>query len=92
MNSVGARMLVRGMVQGVGFRYFVLRTANAFGLKGFVRNLADGSVEIGVEGDRGLIESFLQEIKTGNSFADVRDVQIEWLPFEGKYRSFEITY
>ncbi len=80
------------MVQGVGFRYFVLRTANSFGLKGFVRNLPNGGVEIAVEGDRGLIESFIKEIKIGHPFADVRDVQIEWLPFEGKFKNFDITY
>ena len=92
MNSVGAKFRVKGLVQGVGFRYFVLRLANSYGLKGVVRNLPDGRVEIEVEGDRGLVESFIQDVKTGHPYADVRDVQIEWLPFEGKFPTFEITY
>ena len=92
MNSVGVRVLVSGLVQGVGFRYFVLRLANSYGLTGTVRNLPDGRVEIVAEGDRGLIESFLQEVKTGHPYASVRDMTIEWLPFQGKFQRLEITF
>jgi acylphosphatase len=42
--------LVRGLVQGVGFRYFALRQAQALGLRGWVRNLPDGAVEVVAEG------------------------------------------
>ena len=90
--DVCAKMWVRGMVQGVGFRYFVTRAAQRMGLTGYVRNLANGQVEIEAEGERGLIEEFIQEIKTGNRWADVRDIKIEWQPYQGKYSSFDITF
>ena len=48
-----ARYVVRGRVQGVGYRYFVLRQAEELGLAGFARNLPDGSVEVIAEGARG---------------------------------------
>jgi acylphosphatase len=92
VNTVGVKVLVSGVVQGVGFRYFVLRLANSYGLKGTVRNLPDGRVEIVAEGDRNLIESFLQDVKTGHPYAVVRDMQIEWLPFQGKFQRFDISF
>ena len=46
------RYVVRGRVQGVGYRYFVLRQADALGVAGFARNRADGSVEVVAEGER----------------------------------------
>ena len=49
------RFLVRGRVQGVGFRWFVLREASALGLAGFVRNLPDGSVEVVARGSEAAI-------------------------------------
>ncbi len=92
MNSVGVKAIVSGVVQGVGFRYFVLRMANAYGLKGTVRNLPDGRVEIVAEGDRSLLESFLKDVQTRHPYADVRDVQVEWLPFQGRFNRFEIVF
>jgi len=92
MEDVGAKIWVSGLVQGVGFRFFVHRVANSLGLNGYVKNLPDGRVEIEVEGDRSLIEELIQEVKVGHRYSDVRDVKIEWKPFQGKYRSFEIAF
>ncbi|RKY83309.1 acylphosphatase [candidate division KSB1 bacterium] len=90
--DVCAKMWVHGMVQGVGFRYFVYRVAQKLGLVGYVRNLPDGRVEIEVEGKRGLIEELIKEIKVGNRWADVRDIKIDWQPYQGKYTRFDITF
>lgn len=57
--------LVRGIVQGVGFRWFVERAARSRGLGGWVRNVPDGSVELEVEGPAGEVESFLDEVRVG---------------------------
>ena len=51
-----------GSVQGVGFRFTVKRTANSFGLSGWVKNLGDGRVEAVVEGEEPALESFRQKI------------------------------
>ena len=70
-----ARYLVHGRVQGVGYRYFVLRHAEELGLAGFARNLADGSVEVIAEGALaalGKLETLLGE---GPAFCHVTSVE-----------------
>jgi|Deesub1362B_J571_1020462.scaffolds.fasta_scaffold01120_7 acylphosphatase len=87
-----AKIWVSGVVQGVGFRFFVNRLASQYGLGGIVKNLPDGRVYIEVEGDREVIQAFLKDVRVGHPWARVTDIQVEWLPFEGKYRNFRITY
>ena len=89
MNAC-ANIIVNGMVQGVGFRYFVHTRATKLGLNGIVKNNSDGSVAIEAEGERSLIEEFIKEIKIGPRFANVGDVKIEWQSFSNRFRSFEI--
>jgi acylphosphatase len=73
-----AHMIVRGLVQGVGFRWFVARRANALGLGGYARNLVDGAVEIEAEGDRSLVEELIGEVRIGPRSAQVRTLSVEW--------------
>lgn len=84
------RLVVGGVVQGVGFRWFVKRVADDYGVRGYVRNCMDGSVETVAEGDSSAIHGFLDEVKTGPSSARVSGVNIEWLEYEGKYKHFDI--
>lgn len=72
-------IVVEGLVQGVGFRWFVARAAGELGLGGYTRNLWDGSVEIEAEGSRSLIEELISKVKVGPRPAQVRDVKIEWI-------------
>ena len=88
--QVGLHIIVQGVVQGVGFRYFVHRYATNLGLTGRVQNLYNGDVEVEVEGERSLLESFIVEVKIGTRSAHVKDLKLEWQAFENKYRSFEI--
>ena len=79
---------VRGRVQGVGFRYFVLRHAQAEGLSGFVRNLADGRVEFRLDGDAAAVARVLAEIEQGPKFARVDSMQLRELdaaPASGEF-------
>ena len=71
-------IIVEGLVQGVGFRWFVARRAQALGLRGFVSNLYDGNVEIEAEGDRSLLEDFVGEVKVGPRSAHVTNLRLEW--------------
>jgi acylphosphatase len=73
-----AHMVVRGLVQGVGFRWFVARRANAIGLTGYARNLIDGAVEIEAEGDRSLVEALIGDVRVGPRSAHVQDLVIQW--------------
>jgi len=88
--QVRVHVLVSGTVQGVGFRYFVCNKARVLGLTGFVRNLFSGDVEIEAEGDRSLIEEFIEQIKVGPRFAHVTDTKIEWIKYTGAQAGFEV--
>jgi acylphosphatase len=76
--TVRAHIVVLGMVQGVGFRWFTAREAQGLGLSGFVRNLGNGSVEVEAEGERGIVEELINRLKVGPQSADVQDLQISW--------------
>jgi acylphosphatase len=71
------RYVVSGRVQGVGYRYFVLRQAEALGVAGFARNRPDGSVEVLAEADESTLASLETRLREGPSFADVDDVSRE---------------
>ncbi|MFH0990239.1 MAG: acylphosphatase [bacterium] len=88
--EIGAHIIVKGLVQGVGYRYFVYRYAISYKLLGFVRNLYDGNVEIQVEGERGMIEEFIQRLKVGPRSAHVTDMKIEWRNVEKTFKEFDI--
>jgi acylphosphatase len=68
--------LLSGRVQGVGFRYFACRLARELGLSGWVRNLANGDVEIEAQGEEERLEQFLLKVKSGLQPAVVRDISI----------------
>ena len=80
------------MVQGVGYRYFCYQQAHRLGLKGWVKNLPDGSVEILAEGDRSAIEALLDMLKTGPPSGTVDDLDIEWQEFTGAFQQFDVSY
>lgn len=73
------RFTVKGMVQGVGFRYFVLRSARQYGLTGYVRNLSSGDVEVIVSCEGNLPDGFFVDLNNGPGYADVTDVEKEEL-------------
>jgi len=77
------RVVVRGRVQGVGFRWFVRERARALGLAGSVANRADGSVEVQAEGDQAAIDSFLDHLRAGPAGAQVLGVDV-LAPADGK--------
>ena len=87
-----ARLTARvdGDVQGVGFRFFVQRQASVLGLRGYVRNLPDRSVEVVAEGSRTQLDQFLRLLWRGPSGADVETVETSWEPVEGVFAGFTI--
>ena len=78
-------------MQGVGFRFFCHRLATGLGITGWVRNNPDDSVLIRVEGDRGLVEELIKNLKIGPRAANVKDVKVRWMPFSGEFKSFEVV-
>jgi acylphosphatase len=69
---------VYGRVQGVGFRYFVIRKAHTLDLRGFARNESDGSVEVLAQGPRPALERLLASLGQGPDGARVSDVRATW--------------
>ncbi|RKX50411.1 MAG: acylphosphatase [Thermotogae bacterium] len=82
-------LLISGMVQGVGFRYFTYKRAKKLGITGYVRNTADGKVEIYASGPEDTLESFIAIVSRGPVYADVRAVDKEELPYM-PFNEFEI--
>ena len=68
------RYIVRGRVQGVGYRYFVMREAAALGVSGFARNLPDGTVEVIAEAADDVLDLFEDRLREGPSFSRVTDL------------------
>ena len=83
-------ILVDGVVQGVGFRFFTERLAGRYGVAGWVRNLPDGRVEIEVEGEEGVLHAFTEDVRRGPSHAHVTNVQVNRRPVTGQYKGFEV--
>jgi acylphosphatase len=81
---------VRGRVQGVGFRYFVLREAMDLALTGWVANGPDGSLRCVAEGPRPRLEALLQLLEAGPPSARIDKVDAAWGPASSSFRSFEI--
>lgn len=68
------RWIVSGRVQGVSYRYFTQQAARALELTGWVKNLADGSVEVRVAGDSEVLERFRRQLRDGPRFARVENL------------------
>jgi acylphosphatase len=83
--------LVRGTVQGVGFRFFVRDHARELGLQGWVRNSPDANtVEVVAEGNRDALEALLQRLYRGPDGSHVEQVEHSWTEPQGDLFQFEI--
>lgn len=84
------RAIVQGVVQGVGFRFSTRQEAQRLGVKGYVRNRPDGTVEIIAEGEPKAVQSLVRWAQTGPATARVSRVDTEDLPAEGDFTTFYI--
>jgi len=91
-NLSRAEIIVGGLVQGVGFRYFVLNTALKLKLKGYVKNLYSGEVLAVVEGEKITIMELFELMKLGPSHAYVKTFSIMWTSFNAEFTTFEIRH
>jgi len=90
MSKQARRIVVHGMVQGVGFRYFVRRVADRLELTGDVRNLPDNTVEIVAEGTPRKLDDLISEVRNGPPSAVVDRLEIHDIQVSGRYRTFLI--
>ncbi|MCX7909096.1 MAG: acylphosphatase [Ignavibacteria bacterium] len=85
-----AEYKVYGIVQGVGYRYFVYRIASSLNLKGYAKNLYDGSVLVVAEGEEEKLHELLRQLKVGPSHAFVQKVEVEYSEPKNEFSKFEI--
>jgi len=91
--SHALRAVVRGRVQGVGFRDYCKARARSLGLTGYVRNLPDGrSVEVVAEGPRHDLDRLTDDLRRGPSSAHVIAVETDWRTPTGTHSNFRTTY
>jgi acylphosphatase len=82
--------LIRGRVQGVGYRYFALEAAERHQIRGYVRNLPGGEVEVHAVGEEIALDLFKQELEQGPRMARITNIAEQDLPVSQLYSSFLI--
>jgi acylphosphatase len=90
--TIARRFIVKGRVQGVGYRYFAINAANRCGVAGTVRNLPDGAVEAVAEGSPNAMACFKEQLERGPSYARVTSVHEAEIKPTGRYKEFDVTY
>jgi len=92
MAEERAHLLIYGRVQGVFYRAFARDLALKLNLKGWVKNLRDGSVEAVFEGEKKIIDQAIKECYIGPPGAGVTDIKVQWETFVGDQRGFMVRY
>jgi acylphosphatase len=83
---------IHGKVQGVGYRFFATRVARRLGLKGWIENNRDATVEAMVEGEKSAIDEWLEELKEGPRYAEVTKIDQETKEFSGRLGDFDVKF
>ena len=90
VKAISAR--ISGIVQGVGFRYATVFEARRLQVRGFVRNMPDGTVEAVGEGAERDVDALVAWLHRGPPGALVRDVTIKEIPYSGEFNRFSVDY
>ncbi len=85
------RLYIKGTIQGVFYRSFVKENAERYNVKGFVRNLEDGRVEVFLEGNADDVNKMIELCKKGPKHSQIKDVEIKQEPFQG-FNNFKILH
>ena len=89
-ENVRLHVIIKGIVQGVGFRFFVFNHGQQLQLNGWVRNRINGAVEVLAEGQRHELEKFLDLICQGPSHAQVEKTEVKWLEAQSDLPPFTV--
>lgn len=90
--KIAVRAIVKGRVQGVGYRWFAKENANRFNLNGYVKNLPNGDVEVFVEGDREKVTQYLRLLQNGPSFSSIIDFEVNHFPYKKSFTQFKVEF
>ncbi len=92
MGNARAHLIISGRVQGVFYRAFTEDVAQLLGLKGWVKNRSDGSVEAVFEGSKDEIEKAISQCHKGPPASKVASIDVKWEDFKGEFESFSVRY
>ncbi len=87
---IARKFIISGEVQGVGFRFFAQRSSARHQVRGYVKNLEDGRVEVHAEGPAADVESFRRDLAAGPRYSRVKGVEEIVLDPTGSYSAFRI--
>lgn len=87
-----ARIIVKGRVQGIGYRAFARARAIPLLIRGFARNLPDETVEVVAEGEKDNLDKFIAELREGPALALIEDLNITWSDYKSEFTDFEIRH
>ncbi len=87
---IARRFVISGRVQGVGYRFFAQRSSARHQVRGYVRNLADGRVEIVAEGTEKAVDGFRLDLAAGPTFSEVAGVEEVVVEPSGLYSTFRV--
>ncbi|MFN0278207.1 MAG: acylphosphatase [Pyrinomonadaceae bacterium] len=87
---IARKFFISGQVQGVGYRFFAQRSSATHQVRGFVRNLEDGRVEVLAEGNAKSIEAFKHDLAAGPAYSQVGRIEELVVDPSGLYSSFRI--
>ena len=87
-----ARIHIAGVVQGVGFRWFVKSNAKKRGLSGWVKNTDDGGVEVLAQGSKEMIEKLIKLCEKGPFLSIVKNVEVTWENEGEHFEGFDKTH
>ena len=92
VDNVRAHAVISGRVQGVAFRLETQWAAERIGVRGWVRNRRDGTVEALFEGERARVEKMLAWCRRGPELARVEAVDLQWEDYHGEFTRFSIVH
>ena len=92
MAKSRAKVIAKGIVQGVNFRYYSQRQAAKFNITGWVKNLPDGSVAAVFEGDEQDVEAMVQWCRRGPPSAQVTELIVQPEEYRGEFSSFSVKF
>lgn len=87
-----AQIVIQGLVQGVGYRFFVVAHAQQYLITGYVQNLPNGNVRVVAEGDKGVLLSFIEDLRIGPASAHITAVDVQWSEEEACFTDFEVKF
>lgn len=89
---IACKIIVKGRVQGVGYRWFAVRQAEHLQLQGSVKNLPNGHVQVIVQGESNAVNDYIALLREGPAFAQVRDLEIQDIDVDHNLKNFTVDY